>query len=323
METLTDVPGYVLFAIGRTPITIGSLVAALALAAGGFLLARILGAAVRGLRGRNPAAGPSLYIVEKLTTYGLAIAGIVAAITMLGINLTSLAVFAGALGIGVGLGLQGVVKEFVSGLVLIFEGAVQVGDYIEIDGGGRGEVREIGARATRVRNNDNVEFLLPNARMIGERVTIWTHRGDARRIHVPFIVAPGSDKARVREVVLEAARAVPFTMPDTERRTSQVWLVEVTESSLKFELLVWPELSAVKRPGAMNAAYTWAISDALCAAGIAVPTPQIDVTLRQPAAPSPPAVAAAAAPNDAVEDLAAAKAEDIEEDAARDADVPL
>lgn len=338
METLDGVPHWVLFTIGRTPVTLGSVAAALAVAAAGFLLARAAGHVIARIRGRARNGGASLYIVEKFASYGLIVAALVTAVNMLGINLTSLAVFAGALGIGVGLGLQGVVKEFVSGLVIIAEGSLQVGDYIELDGGGRGEVKEIGPRATRIRNNDNVDILLPNSKLVEERVTTWTHRGTARRIHIPFHVAYGSNKSLVREAVLEAARSVPFTLPDTETRKSQVWLVGFGEHALKFELLVWPELSAVKRPAAMMAAYNWAIEEALRRHGIEIPVPQHDLRLRSLFGhegddalaalklkdPAEASAAPASGPgkNDAVEDLEEARARDLMESARPDDPAP-
>jgi len=328
ITSLHDASAIVLFRVGQTPVSIGSLVAALAVAFAGFVLAGVIAGALRRVRGRTVNAAPSLYIVEKVVSYGFVVAGLVTGVAMLGINLTSLAVFAGALGVGVGLGLQGVVKEFVSGLVLLFEGSVQVGDYIELDGGGRGEVKEIGPRATRIRNNDNVDILLPNAKLVEERVTIWTHKGESRRIHVPFSVAYGSDKSLVRDAVLEAARQVPFTLPETADRKSQVWLVGFGDWSLDFELLVWPELSAAKRPAAVLAAYNWAIEEALCKHGIEIPFPQQEVRLRSlfgqeagealrslkldeieahHGTPSPPAT------NDAIDDLAAGKVRDVAE----------
>ena len=97
---------------------------------------------------------------------------------------------------------------------------------------------------------------------------------------MPFQVAFGADKEKVRECVLAAARDVPFTLPDTDKHRTQVWLVGYGDSALKFELIVWPTLEAVKRPKAMNAAYTWAIDDALRKAGIEIPYPQRDIRLR-------------------------------------------
>jgi small-conductance mechanosensitive channel len=206
--------------------------------------------------------------------------GIVAGLSTLGLNLSSIAVFAGGLGIGLGLGLQGVAKEFVSGLVLIFDRNLHIGDYLELADGTRGVVQEIGPRATRMRNNDNVYLLVPNSKLMEDTVINWTLRGETRRIHVPFQVALGADKEQVREAVLEAARDVPFTLPDTDQHRTQVWLVGYGDSCLKFELIVWPTLEAVKRPKAMNAAYTWAIDDALRNAGVEIPYPQRDIRMR-------------------------------------------
>src|SRR5690606_25141618 len=103
---------------------------------------------------------------------------------------------------------------------------VSVGDYIEFGeaglGGGvreegmRGVVMEIGPRAVRIRTNDNVNVLVPNSRLIEQPVTNWTLKGDTRRIHIPFVVGYGADRGKVREAVLAAARASPFTLPETD-----------------------------------------------------------------------------------------------------------
>eukprot|EP01030_Chromulinospumella_sphaerica_P030124 gene30124-30623_t len=197
-----------------------------------------------------------------------------------GLDLSSLSLFAGALGVGLGFGLQGVVKEFISGLVLIFDRLIRIGDYLELQTGERGVVAEIGPRAVRLRNNDDLDVLVPNSRLIEQPVTNWTHQNSARRMHIPFRVAYGSDKAAVRDAVLKAAHDVPFTMEDTARRRTQVWLVGFGESAMSFELVVWPTLEAVKRPNAAHAAYTWAIEDALRHGGFEIPFPQQELRLR-------------------------------------------
>jgi small-conductance mechanosensitive channel len=266
--------------LGEVEVTVGSVLAAILVMAVFVTASWLVGSALRRVRARALRANAALYLVEKLSTYGLVIFGVAAALSTLGLNLASIAVFAGGLGIGIGLGLQGVVKEFFSGLVLIFDNVVNIGDYVELERGTRGVVQEIGPRATRIRNNDNIDILIPNSHLIEGAMTNWTLKGDTRRIHIPFAVAYGADKEKVRDAVLEAARAVPFTLPETERRKSQVWLVGFGESGLKFELLVWPTLDAVKRPRAMEAAYTWAIDDALRKAGIEIPFPQRDIRVR-------------------------------------------
>lgn len=310
---------------GGVTLTLGGLVTAavilVATAAASWLVTRFL----RRLRARAERSAQALYVLERLAGYGIIVVGVMAALSAAGVNLSSLAVFAGALGIGVGLGLQGVVKEFVSGLFLIFDRMVSVGDYIEIeDIDIRGAIMEIGPRATRVRTNDNVNVLVPNSRLIEQPVTNWTLKGDTRRIHIPFTVAYGSDRGRVRDAVLACARASSFTLPETDARKSQVWLVAFGERGLEFELLVWPTREAVKRPAAMHAAYTWLIADALDGAGIETPFPQADLRLRsafglqgeealqrlgygqaaEPASPPPPQTQPAAN-NDAADDVMA------------------
>jgi small-conductance mechanosensitive channel len=290
-------------------------------------LARLAGVAFRRLRARSSASAPSIYIVEKLVGYGLVIAGGFLGLSTLGVNLTSLAVFFGAVGVGVGLGLQGIVREFVSGLVLIFDPLVNVGDYVEAEGGKRGEILEIGPRATRIRTGDDLNVIIPNSKLIESQVVNWTLRGGTRRLHVPFSVAYGVDKAVVRDAVLAAAKAVKLTLPESPRHHTQVWLVGLGESALNFELIVWPSIEAIKRPASAHAAYTWAIEDALRAAGIEMPFAQLEVRLRSlfgregdaalgalglqtDKAASPPT--AQVSPNDAAEDLALAEDEPAE-----------
>ena len=323
MQDFSHLAGYVLFAIGRTPVTLGGIFAGLAIAVVGVLAARLAGAGIRRLRLHARHGAPGLYIVEKLVTYGLVIFGVTAGLSTMGLDLSSLAVFAGAVGVGVGLGLQGIVKEFVSGLVLIFDRVMSVGDYVELEGGKRGVVQEIGPRAVRVRTNDDIDLAIPNSRFIEGPVVNWTLDGRGSRIHIPFQVAYGSDRRKVREVVLEAARGVPFSLPEDDRRKPQVWLVGFGDSALDFELLVWPTLEAVKRPATTQAAYTWAIADALESAGIEIPNPQRDLhvrslfghegdqalealNLKRPAAPAPaaPAPGPPDGHNDAAQDLA-------------------
>ena len=253
--------------LGKSSITVGGLAAAIVIIALAVLASRIVASALRRVRGRASQAAPSIYIFEKLATYGLVVFGIIAAFSTLGLDLSSLTLFAGALGVGLGFGMQGIVKEFISGLVLLFDKLIRIGDYIELQTGERGIVAEIGPRATRVRNNDDLDVLIPNSRLIEAPVTNWTHQNGARRMHIPFIVAYG-------------AHDIPFTLKDTSARKTQVWLVGFATHGLNFELVVWPALEAVKRPNATHAAYTWAIEDALRAGGFEIPLPQQELRVR-------------------------------------------
>lgn len=277
---LRTLDSFELLKLGKASVTAGGLIAGLLIIGLAMLAAKLASAGLRKLRERAAGEAASLYVVEKIATYGLVIIGVTVGLSTMGVDLTSLAVFAGALGVGLGLGLQGMVKDFASGISLVFERLVAVGDFVELSDGSRGVVHEIGPRATRIRTNDSTDIIVPNSVLVNDQVVNWTLRNSNRRIRVPFATAYGVDKARVREAVLEAAKTAPFTAPDDAIRRAQVWLVGFGESSLKFELIVWPTLEAVRRPASIHAAYTWLIDDALREAGIEIPFPQRDIRIR-------------------------------------------
>ncbi len=277
---LRTLDSFELLKLGKASVTVGSLAAGLMIVAAALFAARLTSAGLRRLRERAGGNAASLYVVEKVASYSLVVIGVLAGLSTMGVNLTSLTVFAGALGVGVGLGLQGIIKDFASGVSLVFERLVAVGDFVELPNGGRGVVHEIGPRATRIRTNDSTDIIVPNSVLVNDQVINWTLRGTNRRLRVPFVTAFGTDKEKVREAVLKAAKAAPFTSPDDATRRAQVWLVGYGESSLKFELVVWPTLEAVRRPAAIFAAYTWLIDDALREASIEIPYPQRDIRLR-------------------------------------------
>lgn len=255
-----------------------ALVAALIVGAA-YLLARLLRLGFDRMRRRFVQGSAFIYIVEQIGGYLILFFGLVAAVAALGVNLTSVTIFGGAVGVGVGLGLQGVVKEFISGIVLIFDPNIQVGDFVEV-GEIRGEVMEFGARATRLRTNDDLNVVIPNSVLMQSRVVNWTYNETSRRIHVPFSVAEESDTAQVREVALAAAKALAFTLPDDDLRKTQVWLTGFGGAGLDFDLVVWPSPESSRHPRTMHAAYTWAIHAALRKAGIKSANNQVDVRLQ-------------------------------------------
>jgi len=255
MEHFDELRRLILFDVGRTPVTLGGIIAGLTVMLLLFAAARIAGLALRRMRTRSRQGREALYIVERLTTYGLTIFGVFAGLSTVGLNLSSLAVFAGAVGVGVGLGLQGIVKEFVSGLVLIFDRVLNVGDFVELEDSKRGEILEIGPRAVRIRTGDDIDLVVPNSKFTDGPVINWTLHDRTSRVHIPFSVPGGADRRQVREVVLAAARAIPFTAPDSDSQKTQVWMTSYGGGRLEFELVVWPTLEALKRTGAMRAAY--------------------------------------------------------------------
>ncbi len=228
----------------------------------------------------SPARKPTVYIIGQVLRYLVIFVGIGATISAMGLSLASLSLFAGALGVGIGLGLQDIVKNFFSGIILLFDQSIEVGDFIELEDGARGMVVSIGPRATTIRTNDNVDILVPNSTLLNSNLTNWTRDQHTRRIHVPFGVAYSTELDKVRQAAIDAARSVPFTREDTEGRTTQVWLTNFGPSSLDFELVVWPDLEAVKKPGSMMAAYRWALMESLVKHGIEIPFPQQEIRVR-------------------------------------------
>ncbi len=277
--------------LDRLSFDIGKVhVSALAVLKGALLLALLLWAAsqLSALAERRmtslPRLTPSLQLLfTKLLKIGLFAVAVLVAMGSIGIDITALAVFTGAVGVGIGFGLQAMVSNFVAGIILLVERSLKIGDFVELPSGVRGEVREINIRNTVVTTNDNIDIIVPNSEFVNGAVTNWTFQDSYRRLRVPFGVAYGTDKELVRKAGLEAAAAVEFTLTDAPRRQPQVWLVAFGDSSLNFELVVWLRPEAIKRPAAVNAAYCWALETALGNNGIEIPFPQRDLHIRSAA----------------------------------------
>ena len=262
-------------------VTVGGLLAAVLAVVGAWLLSALVRHWLTGYARRNPNANrASLYTLSRLVQYVLLLVGVLIGLDHAGIPVSKLTVFAGAIGVGLGFGLQAIFSNFVSGLILLFDRSLKVGDFVELESGARGEVRDIKIRATRIATNDNIDILVPNSEFVTGKVTNWTLYDGSRRVRIPFGVGYGSDKDTVRAAALEAAAEVPFTLAQDGPRAPQVWLVEFGDSSLNFELVVWLTADATKRPGAVKAAYLWALHSALVRHAIEIPFPQRDLHLR-------------------------------------------
>ena len=270
-----------LFNIGTSPVTATGLLRVLLIVAVAWVLSRIVRSTLDRISGHWPGMHrASLYALGRVVHYILLALGVIIGLATIGVDFTNLALLLSALGVGIGFGLQSMVANFVAGIVILFERHLKMGDFVELESGVTGEVREIRMRATRITTNDNIDILVPNSEFVNGRVINWTLDEAFRRIHVPFGVAYGSDKEKVRTGVLEAADRVPYTLKGISGRAPQVWFVKFGESSLDFELIVWLTPEAVKRPSAVQAAYLWEIHDTLEQHGIEIPFPQRDLHVR-------------------------------------------
>lgn len=153
----------------------------------------------------------------------------------LGFDLSSLAIFASVLGVGIGFGLQNIANNFMSGLIILFERPIRVGDFVNL-GDLTGTVERIGARSTEIRTLDLVTIIVPNSELIETKVINWSHGHPVSRLHVPFGVAYGSPIRKMRSVVMEAVQVHPEALRYPQ---PQVRFLGLGNSSLDFELLVW------------------------------------------------------------------------------------
>lgn len=241
-------------------------------------IARVLEARVLSLSG----ATPSLQLLAaRLIKVLLIIAAVFIALGTIGIDLTAFAVFTGALGVGIGFGLQAIFNNFVAGLILLSEKSLKVGDFVDLERGHlAGTVRQINIRNTIITTPDSIDVAVPNSEFVNGRVTNWTMLDAHARIHVPFGIAYGTDLELVRQAVCEAADEVKFTLKDDSGRAPQLWLVNFAESRLEFELVVWLTSEGIHRPLGARAAYCWAIYQSLRKYGIEVPFPQRDLHVK-------------------------------------------
>jgi len=269
-----------LFTVGETPITALSFAQFLLIVLVcwwiAFWLQRVFN---RMGNKRGDDKLPAYYLAGRLTYYAIILFGFLYGLTAVGIDFTNFALVAGALAIGLGFGLQSIVNNFVSGLILLFERSIKVGDFIELydQKNGKvlwGEVKEINVRATIISDNDNVDIVIPNSEFINTKMLNWTLKEPQRRMRYPFRVAYGTDKELVREAVLEQAEALSHTLKGIPGRNPAVWLVDFKDYYYEFELVVWLTARAVKRPNGIRAAYMWAIDTALRENNIEIPIPQ-------------------------------------------------
>ncbi|MEL7041495.1 MAG: mechanosensitive ion channel domain-containing protein [Pseudomonadota bacterium] len=281
LEPVTQSLDAAAITVGNSRFSLLRILTSFVVAAFALWLGRVMGDAVQTQLRGNTKINPSMAgILGQVAKIIFMIIAVMIALSVVGVNLTALTVFSGALGVGIGFGLQTIFSNFISGIIILFERSVKVGDFIELQSGVTGQVQEISIRSTLVTTNDNVDILVPNEEFIKAQVVNWTLKETQRRLRVPFGVAYGSDKDIVRKAGLEAAAAVQWTDQGRDARAPQVWLVEFGDSSLNFELVVWLTDEAVSRPAKVQADYNWALHTALEKYDLEIPFPQRDVNFR-------------------------------------------
>jgi small-conductance mechanosensitive channel len=283
--SVKDVLDYQLFHIGPTPVTTGSLVAAILLIVASYVVARLSRSFVadRLLAHTRLSIGVR-YMLGRFTAYAIFFFGLLAGLQTLGINANTLTAFGAALGVGIGFGLQDIVKNFVAGIVILIERPFEVGDRVELDNVSA-EVAEIRPRATILRTNDDVHLIVPNSRFMRDTIVNRSYDKSLYRTRAPVTVDNSSDPNTVAEALLEAARVTDGALKDPPP-TVQFRLFG--QRGLDFELLCWTD-KLVHRPGALVSRLNFAIREEFRRRGIRLP--QNEVQIRRIEEAPPPASA--------------------------------
>ncbi len=213
--------------------------------------------------------------IGTIIRYVVLLVGFLIIVQTVGINLTTLNVLAGAVGIGVGFGLQNVASNFISGLIILFERPVKVGDRIQV-GDVDGKVTGIGARSTTVRTNDNITIIVPNSKFIEENVVNWSFANQSVRFRVPIGVAYDSDLHLVKKLLLEVAEENADVLRDPK---AAVRLIEFGDSAINLELWVWTK-EKLQRKTVFISALNFAIWEKFRANDIEIPFPQTDLHIK-------------------------------------------
>lgn len=260
--------------IGQTPVTLGGIVSAMIV----FILFLFLSGLVekflmsRMSKQLKLTSGTS-YAIQKIIHYIIILTGAGLAAQCIGLSFGSLAVIFGFLSVGIGFGLQNITSNFISGLILLFERPISVGDFVTV-GGDVGVVVQIKMRSTIIRTLDNVSIIVPNSNFVESSVINWSLDDPTIRIHCKVGVAYGSDIALVQKVLLEVAEAHEGVLktPAPEAR-----LLNFGDSSLDFDLLVW--ILEPRKEFLIRSQINFAIDAAFKKNDIKIPFPQRDLYL--------------------------------------------
>jgi len=273
---LTAVFGYRV-SRGLVSISLGDVVGLIVTVWVAFLLSRFIRFVLEeDVYPRLPMGRGMPYAISNLLHYVILLLGFLVAVGAMGVNLDRLTILTGAFGVGVGFGLQTIVNNFVSGIILLLERPIQVGDAIQM-GDLDGEVRRIGIRSTTVHTWRGAEVLVPNATLISGNLTNWTLSDRTRRIELPVGVAYGTDPERVLGLLTETASSISGVLASP---APMALFLGFGDSALNFEVRAWTD--HFEEWGSIRSKMAVAVNNRLKAEGIEVPFPQRDVNLRYP-----------------------------------------
>lgn len=213
--------------------------------------------------------------IGTIVRYLIIVLGLVIIFQSAGLDLSALSVLAGALGVGIGFGLQTIFNNFVSGLIILFERPIKVGDRVQVEDVS-GDVVRIAARATTIITNDNISIIIPNSEFVSSRVINWSHNDRMIRFRIPVGVSYQEDPEKIKKLLLEVAAANPNVLNSP---SADVIFAEFGDSSLNFELWVWT-IKLINRPKQLQSQLYYAIFQKFKEHNIEIPFPQRDLHIR-------------------------------------------
>lgn len=257
---------------GTISISVGNILEFLLTVLSAYLLSRFLRFLLEeDVYPRIDLAPGLSYATSSLLNYIVLALGFVAGLGVLGVDFSKVSILAGAFGVGIGFGLQSIVNNFVSGLILLFERPIHVGDTVEV-GNLQGTVRRIGIRASVIHTGAGADIIVPNSQLVTDKVTNWTLSDRLRRVDLPVGVNYGADPKKVIEMLELVARAHPHVLTDPAPRAL---FTGYGDSAINFELRVWPK--QFNQSTQVKSDLAAAVYDAVLAAGMSFPFPQREV----------------------------------------------
>ncbi len=271
-----------LFEINSSPISIMKIIISILIFVLGFYIGSFYKLNIKKVtKNISSINSTTRTIFSNLGYYVIIVIAFILALNVLGINLSSIGLVAGALSVGIGFGLQNIVSNFISGIILMFERSIKIGDYIELSEELKGHVTAINMRSTIINTNSNIDVIVPNQNFIQNNVINWTMNDEIRRFQIPFGVAYGTKPQVVVDLIKDAVKKSGFQdVVDTPTRHTRVNMVGMGNSSVDFELFVWIKGPETLYPKRTASRFLVLVYDTLYANSIEIPFPQQDLHIK-------------------------------------------
>nr|MDA3971979.1 mechanosensitive ion channel [Desulfobulbaceae bacterium] len=268
---------YPFFSMGEVDLSLSIILKFIFLLIAGFMLLRLLRRKTSSILHKKTHL--SFGAVTSITTLGYYFAVVMTffiILSLVGVNLSNLTVIFGALGVGIGFGLQAITNNFISGIILLSEQVIKAGDIVKLENDLTGQVKKVAIRSTIIRTVNGDDVIVPNSEFISGRVNTWTYGDDWRRLTIPFGVAYGSDPDEIVRIAEESAREVKITQEDADHPV-RVIFDGFGDSSLDFSIRVWCRMYQLQALSGLRSDYYFTLFRKIKEAGIEIPFPQRDL----------------------------------------------